>query len=172
MTPDARMRTYAATALFALAGSYGAFVSTGPAALPHAIFYAVLLLNTYFSIRLFARIEPRDTPQFLVNTALVALYCVLGVSIGEPVAFPLLAFLVFAVATPKYWLMLGKIGHDAYLWRKIRIDLSGVVLTALSAMGALAGYPLAAAWLLAGVFAVANVYHLWLRPMYELPAGE
>lgn len=172
MERDYRVRIYGTMALFALAGSYGAFTSGGPSALPHALFYAVLLLNTYQSIRLFAHIEPRDILQAIFNAVLVALYCALALSIGEPIRFPLLSLAVFVAATPKYWFMLGKIGHDAYLWRKIRIDLSGVALTALSALLAVAGFPLSAAWLLALVFACANIYHLWLRPMYVIPEGE
>ena len=137
-------------------------------ALPNAIFYVVLTINSYFSIKLYASIQPTDAAQRFFDSLLVVIYLALAFAIGHAAVFSSFALLVFVVATPKYALMLGKIPYGPLLRRKILIDLSGVTFTAAVFLGTLAGFPLESAWFLAIGFALANIYHLIIHPMYRL----
>ncbi len=157
--------------LFFIAAGVAALLFVAPPneyVLPHSIFYAVLTLNTFFSIKLYATIQPNDQHQRIVDFLLVAAYVALAFSIGRAFEFSLVALILFIFATPKYAMMRGKIPHDALLRRKILIDLSGVAFTAVVFLGTIAGYPLESAWVLAIGFVIANIYHLVINPMYHL----
>jgi hypothetical protein len=133
----------------------------------HVAFFAVLVLNTVFSVRFFGPMIRRDSWQWLVDGALLLIYAGLALSIGQGTAFPFAAAALFVVATLKYAAAWQSI-PDYVLKRKITIDLSGAILC-LAALGvALAGFPLAAAVAMAALFAAANVVVLWLRPMYRI----
>ncbi len=168
MTP--LMRAIAATVLFSVVAVIslwkGAFSS--PYFIPHILFYAVLTLNTFFSVKLYASIQPKNIPQFFIDAVLGVLYIALALSIGDQVLFSLFALLVFIAATPKYALMLGKIPHEALLRRKIKIDTTGIALCAAVFIGTILGFGMLSAWVLAVVFALANVYLLLIRPMYRI----
>lgn len=135
---------------------------------PHVIFYAVLIVNSFFSIRLFSSIQPRSALQTFADLILLLAYVALAFSIGRPVAFSFFALSVFVAAPPKYALMLGMVPHDRLLRRKILLDLAGTALCAAVLGGTLLGYELASAWLLAIVFALANAHLLLIRPMYRI----
>jgi hypothetical protein len=100
---------------------------------------------------------------------LVVVYFALGLSIGREWAFPFFALCVFVAAPIKYTLMLGHVPHPEFLKKKLLIDLSGTALCALALLGAvLLDYPLTSAWALAIIYSLANVYLLFIRPMYRL----
>jgi hypothetical protein len=134
---------------------------------PHLIFYLILLLNTFFSIRFFFPLIERDWKQLLVDGLLIAQYILLVYAIGAPIFFPFLLLIFFTTATLKYALALPGL-HPFVLRRKIIIDLLGVLLSAATLGGVLIGYPLESTWGLVGVFALANAYLLLIRPMYRL----
>ena len=159
-----------ATAVFSLAGIVSVVLVAphNEFLVPHILFYAVLTLNSYFSVRFYSAIQPKSISQTLVDTLLVVVYLGLALSIGQPLSFALFALFVFIVATPKYALMRGVIPHDALLRRKILIDLSGVAFCALVVVCTLLGYSWESAWVLGVGFALANVYHLLIYPMYRL----
>jgi hypothetical protein len=160
-------RETVATVVFTLAGIAGLWFSDATLArLPNALFYAVLVLNTYFSVRFFTRLPPVDRDERLIDAILVAAYVVLAFSIGSPVRFAAVSMALFAAATAKYALLRGTLERTDILDRKITIDLLGLALCAATLLGAILGFPLASAWLQAGVFAAANVYLLAVRPMY------
>ncbi|MDO8514399.1 MAG: hypothetical protein Q7S50_02530 [bacterium] len=163
-------KTVAATITFALAGliSLLFFAAVSVYLLPHSIFYAVLVLNTFFSIRFFSRLIAPSPRQTAVDAILVVLYIILAYSLGNAFAFPLVATCLFLVATAKYVIELDSNPHVSVLKRKISLDLLGAALCAATLGGVLAGNPLASAWILAAVFAAANVYLLFIRPMYRL----
>lgn len=163
-------RAVLATTYFTLAGVLGVlFVAPhNMYVLPHALFYAVITLNTFFSVRLYASIQPAAAAQYALDALLTGIYTALALSIGRPEWFAAAALAIFIAATPKYAHMLGRIPHDALLRRKILIDLSGVAFCALVFAGTAFGYPYESAWVLAVVFALANVYHLLIHPMYRL----
>ncbi len=165
-----RTRAWLATIVFAIAGACGGlFLAPGsPELVPHALFFCILLVNTFFSIRFYAEIQPRVFSQSLVDTVLAITYVGLGLSIGHPVAFAVAALALFVAAPPKYALMIAHIPHTALLKRKVLIDLVGTVSSAALLIGTLVGYSLIAAWLFAVGFALANVYLLCIQPMYKL----
>src|SRR5262245_33382178 len=99
-----RVKALLATAVFTLTGVLSlVFVAPKNAVvLPHVLFYAILTLNSYFSIKVFASIQPRHMTQLLFDALLAIIYVALALSIGQAVFFALAGLFVFVVATPKY----------------------------------------------------------------------
>lgn len=155
---------------FAIVGLIGlGFVSpVTPEVLPDGIFYIVLVVNTFFSVRLFSKIIPWSMTQFLVDTVLILLYVGAAFAMGRPLLFPFLTLYMFMAAVFKYTVVLHGIPHNGLLKRKILIDLTGVVLCGVCAGLAVAGYPVESAWFAAIAFSLANLYLLLIRPMYRL----
>jgi len=158
------------TCLFALIGLF-AFFFVAPdthIAWPDSLFYGIIVLNTFFSVRLFSHITPPSFWQALTDGALVLAYVALALAIGSEWAFPFFALCIFIAAVIKYALMLRIVPHEDVLKRKIIIDMLGVALCATALGVALAGWTLTSAWLLAIVFTIANIYLLLIKPMYRL----
>lgn len=170
MTYSTRRAAFA-TVLFIIAGILGwfLFVTDVPASLPLVIFYAILIVNTYPSVRLFSSIVPRESGKHaLADVMLAVSYLFLAASLGQPIQFAVSATVMFLVAAGKYTLMLYDFPYPKLLQRKIRIDLLGALMcTGVLAMMTL-GYTLEASWTLAVLFALANVYVLGLKPLYRL----
>ena len=159
-----------ATAVFALLGAW-TFLYRAPQTpelLPQAIFYVILVINTFLSIQFYSRIQPQNFSQQAMDAALFITYAALALSLGRPLEFVLANVCLFALAPFKYMLMVGLIPYDTLLKRKIRIDSSGTALSVLILIATLAGYALPGAWALAALFAIANVYLLLISPMYRL----
>lgn len=164
-------KAWTVSAVFALAGIAGfLFIAPDTKLLwPNALFYAVITVNTFFSVRLFARIAPPSLSQLLVDGLLVLAYLGLAFSLGREWAFPFFALCIFVAAPIKYVLMLGVVPHSGLLKKKLLIDLSGTTLCVVALLGAVFfDYPVAVAWGLAIVFSLANIYLLAIRPMYRL----
>ncbi|MDO8521676.1 MAG: hypothetical protein Q7S08_00100 [bacterium] len=168
MNPQAKATL--ATGVFALFGlvSLLFLAPAGPIIIPHAIFYAVLVLNTFFSIRFYAGIQPQSFPQMFIDVVLVVAYIAVALSIGQAFLFAWTALFLFVAAPIKYALMLVTIHHRELLQRKIFIDSMGAVSCAVFLVFTMLGYPLEAAWVFAIVFSLANVYLLLIHPMYRL----
>src|SRR3989344_5835049 len=135
---------------------------------PHVLFYAVLTVNSYFSVRLFSSIQPSTISQSVADTILVLMYIALAFSIRHPLAFAFFALSVFVAAIPKYALMLEVVPQRMLLKRKIFIDCMGTALCTAVLGGTVLGFELESAWTLAAIFTFANVYLLFIRPMYRL----
>jgi hypothetical protein len=165
-------REHIATTCFALLAAWALLfrVSSWEIALPHAIFYTVLIVNTFFSIRFFTPLTPRSHYQTLVDGALVVIYAALALSIGWPIAFSFAALALFVVAPMKYTHKLELIPHTKLLRKKILIDLWGTVLCLAVLGGTILGYAPESAWALAIIFSLANVYLLFVKPMYRMPS--
>lgn len=163
------LKAWIATGVFAIVGIVGAYLAPSVGvALPHLLFYTVLTYNTFFSVRLFVRIEPHTFEQMLIDAALTIAYILLGLSIGHAWSFAFCALGIFGIAPLKYTRMLDVVPHTRFLRKKITIDLLGTLLCITIIGLTIAGYPLLAAWMLAGIFALANVYFLGINPMYRL----
>ncbi len=168
---DPMKRALLSTGFFASAGilSFFFFAPSNLVLWPNTLFYAVIVLNTFFSVRFFARITPHSWTQSVVDGVLVLIYLALALSLGREWAFPFFALCIFVAAPIKYVLMLGKIPHSDLLRRKLLIELLGAGLcTAALLCAVFLGYPLTAAWTLAIIFSLANIYLLAIRPMYRL----
>lgn len=164
------VKTMLATAAFSLAGiaSLALVAPASSVLLPHIIFYAVLVLNTFFSIRFFSRIAPENLSQIEIDTVLVILYFALASSLGRPILFAFFALCLFIAASSKYPLLLLVIPQTDVLKRKILIDLLGTATCAGILGATLLGYAFEAAWTSAILFSLANVYLLAIKPMYHL----
>lgn len=165
-----KLRALTATILFAAVGVWSVLFHNVPweYSIPHIIFYVVLTINTYFSVRFYTAITPASVFQTLIDVALAAAYIGLALTIGVPIAFAYFALLIFTIAPAKYAHLLGKTPHDKTLRRKILIDLLGTLMCVFVLGLTLVGLELKAAWILAGLFTLANIYLLAIKPMYRL----
>ncbi len=161
-------RALAATILFSVVGMWSILFHSVPweFVVPHVIFYAVLTLNTFFSVRFYTSFTPPSLFQSFIDIALAAAYIGLALTIGIPLAFAFFALTVFTIAPAKYAHMLGRTAHDATLRKKILIDLLGTVMCVFVLGLTLVGFEQKAAWILAALFTAANIYLLAIKPMY------
>lgn len=164
------LRAFVVTAGFSAAGVYALLFRAplAPELLPQIIFFVTLLVNTFFSVRFYARIQPKDSSQMIIDVLLVVSYIALALSIGRAIEFSIAALILFGLAPMKYVLMLGKVPHRALLRRKIRIDTSGTILCVFLLAATLAGYGFAGMWVTTMIFLAANIYLLKFKPMYQL----
>jgi len=136
---------------------------------PLVVFYTVLLINTYFSIRSFASITPKEhLGQKLIDAALVACMLLMVLNFNSIINFTLIATLLFIVATLKYVFLARLAGYSKLLYMKIRIDTLGILFCFLAAVGTLWGYGKQVSMIWSLGFILANVYVLWLKPHYDL----
>jgi len=166
-----KARAMGATIVFSLAGICGLvfFMEDIYASLPLAIFYATITVNTFFSIRLFSNLIPAgNISQKVIDAVLFVSYLALAFSFNSPIIFASIVTLLFIAATLKYALLLKIINHPKLLKRKIAIDSLGVVMGALSMLAIAMGYTAVGAWFLATVFLAANIFLLFIRPMYRV----
>ena len=164
-------RAALAAALFTACGAGSAWrsVSDWSLSAPLVLFYALLVLNTFFSVRCFARVTPPgDRLQKLFDAVLVAIYVGLAASFTDAPRFAGWGSLLFAVATLKYVVLLGRVGSVMLLAKKIRVDVLGTIACVWALGVMLIGYAREASWALAGANAIANVYVLWVRPIYRI----
>lgn len=166
----AERKAYAATAAFFGAGLFGWFflVSDWRASLPLAVFYTVLLVNTFFSIRLFAGLSSAGgAAEWAIDGILVFLYFALALNLSSALRFEFIALFIFIFATAKYVFLLGVVPHPILLKRKIIVDLLGVLACALAAGTAVGEYATESAWAFAGVFTIANFLLFFVWPLYR-----
>ncbi len=166
MTPY--IRALSATVLFSVVGIWSLLFHSVPweYVYPHVMFYVVLTINTFFSIRFYSAFTPESGFQSFIDFVLSGAYVALALSIGIPLAFAIAALIIFTLAPAKYAHLLGRTPHDATLRKKILIDVLGTSLCVLVLVLTLMGMEHSAAWLLAGLFAFANVFLLLIKPMY------
>jgi hypothetical protein len=160
-----------AVTVFTVAGIAGWFllVTDTMESLPLGIFYALLVVNAYPSIKLFATIVPQDNGQHaLADIILLVSYLFVASSLGQPLQFALCGIVLFLIAAGKYALMLHEIPHPELLQRKLRIDLLGAGLCAIALATMLLGHVFEGSWIMATIFALANIDILFLRPLYRL----
>ncbi len=163
-------KTMAVTAFLALVGIVSVAVTNinWYISLPLVLFYGMIVLNTYFSMRLFTHIAPSQKAlHHIVDGLLVALFVLLALTFARPILFAFVVTVLFALAAIKYTLMLNDIPHPRLLKRKIVIDLLGKLMGLITLGGMLAGYTLISSWFLAITFTVANISLLFVWPMYR-----
>jgi hypothetical protein len=137
--------------------------------LPLFLFYIILLINTYFSVKFFTELIPDSSLfQRFIDTILVLAYVNVAFSMGSIVLFEFALVLLFIVASAKYTFLLGEIPHNKLLRKKILIDLLGAGFAALSLGGALFWDAHLSAWVFTILFALANIFFLAIKPMYRL----
>lgn len=133
------------------------------------LFYAALLTNTYFSIRSFASITPKENfGQKLIDAALVACMLLMVLNFNSILNFTILATLLFIIATLKYVFLTRLSGYSKLLYMKIRIDTLGILFCFAAVIGTLWGYARQTSITWSIVFILANIYVLRLEPHYDL----
>ena len=165
-------RALAAAFGFSVVGLLGFLLVPAPwaAKAPNAVFYAVLVLNTFYSVRFFDALPPPDRDERIIDGILTVLYLALAGTIGLTVLFATVSTLLFIAAVAKYVLLLRVMARPDILRRKILIDGLGLVLCVATLIAALVFDPLWSAWAQALIFSAANLYLLAIRPMYVDPA--
>ena len=131
-------------------------------------YYAVLILNTFFSIRTISAFTPNNAIQMLFDTVLVLTYCALAFSLGSVAQFSAVSLFLFIFADGKYAHLRRLVAHKQFLWHKMQMNALGAALSLGALITAALGYPLSAAWFLFVAYALANVYLLGINPMYRL----
>lgn len=155
------------TTVFGLAGLAG-FITSRDAegSLPHMLFGAVLIVNTYFSVRFFSAITPAgNRVQQIVDGCLVVEYLLLACSFGHSGYFLLVGGALFLTAMGKYAHLNRLILYPRTIRRKFIIDMLGLLLFIVGAIIELFNRGVAA-WTIAIAFLLANVYLLVINPMY------
>lgn len=168
MSPD--IRASLATIIITLAGVYG-FILDGvwqsDVGVPLAVFYFLLVVNTFFSVRFFSSLIALDAGQHIIDAILLVFYVLIAFSMDNGIAFFFFTLCLFLIASLKYILLLKHAVHAKILWRKIRINLTGAAGCGIAMSGVLLGHPLESAWTMAVAFGIANVYLLLIKPMYH-----
>lgn len=136
---------------------------------PLVLFYALLIFNTYFSVKTFASITPHENLlQHAIDMLLGLCLFVIPFQFNSPLHFALWMTLLFIVAALKYILLIPIAGYSRLLYIKIRIDSLGVLMCFLGLWGILSGYAYISTVIWVAIFFLANLYVLWLKPHYGL----
>lgn len=163
-------KAWTACSLFAAMLAFGALAMkpSWPGVLPILIFYVLLIINTYFSVKLFAEVIPDLPSQRAIDAILVVFYGVMAFSIGNAALFGFFLAVFFTIATMKYVLVLGIVSQPRLLKRKITADCLGILLGLAVVGGIMAGHETFSVWGLAIIFSVANVCMFFVWPLYRL----
>ncbi len=169
-TAHARRRALATVVVFGLWGVGAAyFILDWQTAWPLVLFYALLILNSYYSVRAFASITPREhLGQQGMDILLCLWLALLPLNFNTPLNFVLLMSMLFVTATLKYVLLLPVAGYSRLLYAKIRVDTLGILLCFLALLGILWGYAFWTTVLWSLIFFISNIYVLWWEPHYHL----
>ena len=137
--------------------------------LPVGIFYLTIIINTFFSVRLFLKIIPRGMVfQNAIDALLIIIYIISAFNMDNVYAFTLSMVFLFIIAAIKYVFLLGEINYPLLLKRKILVDLLGTLACTLSVWGILSGYEIYSIWGLSIVFVISNILLFFVWPLYSL----
>jgi hypothetical protein len=132
-------------------------------------FYVTLTINTYYSVKTFASITPSSNViQNIMDTYLLLLYLLAGYSIGYPVQFWSITLVLFVSAPIKYFHLRSLVDRPKLIRRKMLLDLLAAALVASALAGTVLLNVTGSATLTAATFAIANVYLLYIEPMYGI----
>jgi hypothetical protein len=172
MTPYAKRKAILGAAGFAFFGIVFLFtVNDFLYSLPTLLLYGGLVINTYFSIRCFSSITPKnDTLQGIVDIGLTVLFIALATAFNNIQNFLTIGLFLFELAVVKYTLLLrtAGAGHHAIIRKKVLIDMLGVISGSVGLTLALFGYYVISVWALALLLATANIYLIILKPFYKI----
>ena len=173
-SPYAVRRAWLATLLFTLwAGIIVFHFHVYPYSTAVWTFYVLLIFNTFFSVRLFATITPREhSGQKMWDTLLTLCLLALPLTFAMPLNFVFLTLVLFVAATLKYIFLIPIIDFSKLLFRKIRIDTLGILICVMCIAGIFRGYTNVSLNLWTLVFFFSNLYVLWHDPLYRLEHQE
>lgn len=164
---SAKLKASIFTTLFSSIGGVVIYKNFNWSLLPLILFYVVLMINTYFSIEFFSRIIPKKRlEQEIIDLLLVFSYLFLALSFNNSVWYVLFATILFVVATLKYIFLLGIVDLKI-LKKKMIIDGFGIMLCVLALVVCFTGWEVITTWVWSLIFLLANIYLLFIRPMYK-----
>ena len=138
-------------------------------ALPMICFHILLLINTYFSIRVFASITPKNNfIQHFLDVLLGLCLVSLPFTFNIPLVFIAICLFLFIIATLKYIFLLPLVGFSRLLYRKIKIDTLGIFLCFLALVFVGLGFVYITSIIFTLIFLLANIYVLFHKPLYTL----
>jgi hypothetical protein len=168
--PTPHTKALLAVFLFSLSSIAGAFarLPVTPDMIPLLVFHALLLINTFFSIRCFAAITPQNNMlQNILDSIIGGIYLAIPFAFHSPLLFVSGTALLFTVATLKYIFLQQLLGGTRLLRRKLVADAGGAVLCLAALGGIWLGYTALATALWVGIFFCANIYLLIIAPLYK-----
>jgi len=169
-----KKRAIYATLIFSLFGAIGIILAWNDLriAWPAILFYIMLLWNDYYSIQHFSKIiPPGKTSQMFIDGILVILHFVSVFWFGNPFLFTIAMVVLFILAVLKYAGDLPSVKNSQALYRKVKIDALGALISALALAGMFAGYPWQSTMIWTGVFVCASVYVILVNPLYKESFG-
>ena len=136
------------------------------------LFYAMLVWNDYYSIKHFSTIiPPNKISQVFIDIILVILHFISVFFFGNPFLFTIAMTVLFILAVLKYAGDLPSIKNSHALFRKVKIDAWGALISALALAGMFMGYPWQSTIVWTGIFVCASVYVIIINPLYQDTIG-
>jgi hypothetical protein len=172
--PSPKERAIGATLMFAAFGLIGVFLSRGNIAIAWApiLFYTMLVWNDYYSIKHFSKIiPPNKTSQMIIDWALVVLHFAAALFFGNTLLFAVSVTILFILAVLKYAGDLPSVKNSRALFRKVKIDALGALISALALAGMFLGYPWQTTVIWTFIFACSSVYVILINPLYQDTLG-
>jgi hypothetical protein len=173
-SPTPKDRAIIATSIFVVFGIIGAIIARNNIAIawPTILFYAMLVWNDYYSIEHFSKIiPPGKTSQVVADIALVALHFVSVLFFSNPFLFTITMIVLFILAILKYAGDLPSVKNSRALFRKVKIDTLGALISALALAGMFLGYPWQSTIIWTAIFVCASVYVILVNPLYKDTIG-
>ena len=170
MTLDPHKKAWLVTVMLVVLGvaSWINHVNDYEIAIPLFLFYAVLVINTHFSIILFSSLVPHENKvQTALDLILFALYVYLIVREEGLQWFFFYVTLLFCIASIKYTHLLNELDQPKLLKRKITWDALGILLGLVTLGGIMSGYVVTSLWFCSIAFLIANIYLLFINPLYK-----
>jgi hypothetical protein len=169
-----KQRAIGATLIFLTFGLIGAVIAWNNLAIawPPMLFYGMLVWNDYYSIEHFSKIiPPGKTSQVIIDFILVALHFASIFFFGNPLLFAVAMTVLFILAVLKYAGDLPSVKNSRALYRKVKIDALGALISALTLAGMFLGYPWQSTIIWTAIFAGASVYVILINPLYKDAIG-
>jgi len=135
---------------------------------PQIASFCLLVWNDFYSIRYFSSFLDAKKPfQMAIDFFLFLAHVALVFSFAKPLWFHVCLALLFCEATLKYSYELPSVERPERLYRKIVVDTLGSTGCVAATIGIVGGYAhvAAIAWMV--IFAIASVYVIHLRPLYQ-----
>jgi hypothetical protein len=173
-TPSPKGRAIGATSIFVLFGVIGVIIARHNLAIAWLpmLFYTMLVWNDYYSIKHFSTIiPPNKISQVFIDTVLVALHFVSIFLFSNPFLFTIAMTVLFILAVLKYAGDLPSVKNSRALFRKVKIDALGALISALALAGMFMGYPWQSTIIWTGIFVCASVYVIIINPLYQDTLG-
>ncbi|MGD1003098.1 MAG: hypothetical protein ABR884_00790 [Minisyncoccia bacterium] len=167
-------RATGATLIFIAFGVIGVIIARHNLAIAWApmLFYTMLVWNDYYSIKHFSTIiPPEKTSQVFIDIVLVILHFISIFFFGNPFLFTIAMIVLFILAVLKYAGDLPSVKNSRALFRKVKIDALGALISALALAGMFMGYPWQSTIVWTGIFVCSSVYVIIINPLYQDTLG-